>query len=257
MLMRRYRLSEEEADAWMRQDFDRQCDAMYARERAARMAPARTVVVPAGNAKDGAEVSSKPAWVAPTPQGVTAYTPSEQTKPTPRPVQMALTGQPISDEWIRRYCAASHIVRSAMIGQMYPGLPLEQQDASMREWDAYCATRLFDRGVGDPGRPQGTSAPIPSSFSGDDHRMATGGHPLSGDFYARPAGEVAAPPSFVEEHPVWAVVGAASVAASAFHGYRRNRSVGWALWWGLMGGIAPVITPAIAVAQGFGKRKGR
>lgn len=47
---------------------------------------------------------------------------------------------------------------------------------------------------------------------------------------------------------------AASVAASAYHGYKRNNSTGWAIWWGFMGLIFPIITPAIAIAQGFGKR---
>lgn len=53
------------------------------------------------------------------------------------------------------------------------------------------------------------------------------------------------------------ILATASVAASAYHGYKRNRSVGWAVWWGFMGGLFPVITPAIALAQGFGKRKTR
>ncbi len=47
----------------------------------------------------------------------------------------------------------------------------------------------------------------------------------------------------------------ASMAASAYHGYKRNRSIGWAFVWGFFGGVFPVITPVIAVAQGFGKRK--
>lgn len=47
---------------------------------------------------------------------------------------------------------------------------------------------------------------------------------------------------------------ALSAGASAFHGYRRNRgSLGWAIGWGLLGGMFPVITPAVALAQGFGK----
>jgi hypothetical protein len=54
--------------------------------------------------------------------------------------------------------------------------------------------------------------------------------------------------------PAYQLVATASMAASAFHGYKRNESVGWALWWGLMGGMFPVITPVIAVAQGFAKR---
>lgn len=53
--------------------------------------------------------------------------------------------------------------------------------------------------------------------------------------------------------PVWIAIRTASMAASVYHGYRRNNSLGWALWWGLMGTIFPAITPAIAIAQGFGK----
>lgn len=53
---------------------------------------------------------------------------------------------------------------------------------------------------------------------------------------------------------LWALTSTASMAASAYHGYKRNKSIGWAVVWGLLGGIFPVITPVIAVAQGFGKR---
>lgn len=53
----------------------------------------------------------------------------------------------------------------------------------------------------------------------------------------------------------WAIAAAASMAASAYHGYKRNDSLGWALWWGLMGSLFPVVTPTIAVAQGFAKRR--
>lgn len=55
--------------------------------------------------------------------------------------------------------------------------------------------------------------------------------------------------------PLYTVFRTVAMATSAFHGYRRNRSVGWSIWWGLMGGIFPVITPTIALAQGFGKAK--
>lgn len=44
-----------------------------------------------------------------------------------------------------------------------------------------------------------------------------------------------------------------SSAASAYHGYKRNNSVGWAVVWGLLGAGFPVITPVVAVAQGYGK----
>lgn len=53
----------------------------------------------------------------------------------------------------------------------------------------------------------------------------------------------------------WDLLSIASGAASAYHGYKRNDSVGWAIVWGLLGGVFPVITPAIAWAQGFGKKK--
>lgn len=50
------------------------------------------------------------------------------------------------------------------------------------------------------------------------------------------------------------VVRTASMAASVYHGYKRNDSIGWALWWGAAGWLFPIITPAIGVAQGFGKK---
>ena len=53
----------------------------------------------------------------------------------------------------------------------------------------------------------------------------------------------------------WAVLGTASMAASAFHGYRRNQSVPWALAWGALGLLFPIITPTVAIAQGFGRPK--
>lgn len=46
----------------------------------------------------------------------------------------------------------------------------------------------------------------------------------------------------------------ASMAASAYHGYKRNDSIGWGLAWGALGTLIPILTPAVAVAQGFGKR---
>lgn len=43
------------------------------------------------------------------------------------------------------------------------------------------------------------------------------------------------------------------LAAGAYHGYKRNDSVGWAIWWGFCGSVVPVFTVAVAAAQGFGK----
>jgi hypothetical protein len=55
----------------------------------------------------------------------------------------------------------------------------------------------------------------------------------------------------------WGILATASFAASVYHGYKRNDSVGWAIGWGVLGAIFPVITPTIAVAQGFAKPKRR
>ena len=52
------------------------------------------------------------------------------------------------------------------------------------------------------------------------------------------------------------LVGTAAGAAGIYHGYKRNDSIGWALWWGIMGAAFPIITIPIALAQGFGERKG-
>jgi hypothetical protein len=62
-------------------------------------------------------------------------------------------------------------------------------------------------------------------------------------------------PITVRQAKIWGVLATMSMAAGAFHGYRRNQSVGWALAWAFLGLMFPVITPTIAVAQGFGKRK--
>ena len=46
----------------------------------------------------------------------------------------------------------------------------------------------------------------------------------------------------------------ASVAISAYHGVKRNNgSILYGLLWGGAGAILPVITPAIAIAQGLGQ----
>jgi len=46
-----------------------------------------------------------------------------------------------------------------------------------------------------------------------------------------------------------------SGGASAFHGYRRNQHIGWALVWFSLGTLFPVPTLAVGFAQGFGRRK--
>lgn len=52
---------------------------------------------------------------------------------------------------------------------------------------------------------------------------------------------------------IMGVLTIASAAASAYHGYRRNQSIGWAAVWFGAGIVFPLFTPVIAVAQGFGR----
>lgn len=51
--------------------------------------------------------------------------------------------------------------------------------------------------------------------------------------------------------------GALSLVSSglaAYHGYKRHRgSIGWAIGWGALGALFPVLTPAVAFAEGFAK----
>jgi hypothetical protein len=61
--------------------------------------------------------------------------------------------------------------------------------------------------------------------------------------------------SEIFDSPVYQVLSFVGMAAGAYHGYKRNNSIGWAIAWGLLGGIAPVITLPVSLAQGFGKPK--
>ena len=52
-----------------------------------------------------------------------------------------------------------------------------------------------------------------------------------------------------------AALALAGTGLGAYHGYKRNESIGWAIAWGLLGGIFPIIAIPVAFAQGFGQRK--
>ena len=51
------------------------------------------------------------------------------------------------------------------------------------------------------------------------------------------------------------MLGIAGTAVGAYHGYKRNNSVGWAVAWAFLGGLVPIITVPVALAQGLGKPK--
>lgn len=60
----------------------------------------------------------------------------------------------------------------------------------------------------------------------------------------------------VSRTPAWLkLILAASAGVSAYHGYKRHENgkhpILWALGWGFLGSIAPVITPAVGFAQGI------
>jgi len=93
------------------------------------------------------------------------------------------------------------------------------------------------------------------AISGDNSDSMSGTVVGADDFWTRQVVIEQRPPRPEQRalHVVWAVASAASVAVSTYHGYKRNDSIGWALVWGACGGLFPVVTPAIAIAQGLGK----
>ena len=52
---------------------------------------------------------------------------------------------------------------------------------------------------------------------------------------------------------VMSVASIAGGSAAAYHGYKRNGSVGSAIGWGLLGYLFWPITIPVALAQGFGE----
>jgi hypothetical protein len=69
----------------------------------------------------------------------------------------------------------------------------------------------------------------------------------------RPQVQVGLGATDVYGNPIVVSLSAVSAALSAYHGYKRDNSVGWAALWGVAGWLVPIITPAIAFAQGFGQ----
>lgn len=65
----------------------------------------------------------------------------------------------------------------------------------------------------------------------------------------------------IMDSPWWIAYRVASVVGGVLglvHGFKRNNSsVGWAIGWGILGGMFPLITIPIALLQGFGKPKAK
>lgn len=54
---------------------------------------------------------------------------------------------------------------------------------------------------------------------------------------------------------LYGIASAASSLGLAYHGYRRNDSVGWAIVWALVGGMFWPVGWGVALAQGYGEPK--
>ena len=54
---------------------------------------------------------------------------------------------------------------------------------------------------------------------------------------------------------VYRILSIAGMVSGAYHGYKRNDSIGWAIGWGLLGGAFPFITIPVSLAQGYGKAR--
>lgn len=52
---------------------------------------------------------------------------------------------------------------------------------------------------------------------------------------------------------VYEVASFAGAALGAYHGYKRNNSVGWAFGWFIFGAVLPVLAIPVMFAEGFGK----
>lgn len=63
------------------------------------------------------------------------------------------------------------------------------------------------------------------------------------------------PPPVSTGRVIYGLASTAAAVAGAYHGYKRNKSAGWAVGWFLFGSFMPFLAMPIALAQGFGKPK--
>jgi len=128
-----------------------------------------------------------------------------------------------------------------------------------------------------PGRGTITTAQLPRRTMGFVPKDWDGGFALPNYIRAEPHGRGTAISTYqarrktipfkipeslagIEEmyaHPAMQAAGMVGAVAGAYHGYKRNNSIAWALVWSVLGGSMPFFTIPVSVAQGFGKRKKR
>lgn len=104
-------------------------------------------------------------------------------------------------------------------------------------------------------------------INGLDRGQPIGASPDGLGVYLRPIGDdgiVAAPSqstapvssglrrTLIAAHAIASIAG---TGLGAYHGYKRNESVGWAIGWAFFGTILPVIAIPVMFAQGMGRRK--
>lgn len=52
----------------------------------------------------------------------------------------------------------------------------------------------------------------------------------------------------------YSIISSVASVAGAYHGYKRNNSVGWAVAWFFLSGMFPLIAMPVAFAQGYAKK---
>ena len=63
------------------------------------------------------------------------------------------------------------------------------------------------------------------------------------------------PHQYFYETSFWRLFSLAGAGLGAYHGYKRNDSVGWAIGWAFLGALFPIVVIPVAFAQGIGKPK--
>lgn len=126
---------------------------------------------------------------------------------------------------------------------------------NMLGYPLYVNGKLFEEPV--------TISHVPGTGSVDPSMGAVGSYvayrPNIGQSDLAPpnAAALAPEPNIMDKvWPIWRFLGPVAAAAGIYHGYARNQSILWGLWWGISAAALPVITIPIALAQGFGKRRG-